>query len=79
MVQIPISFLVNKIFKYLFCNLIAQSVICQQNNFRLSVKLVSGNKADNTNHIVTNEEMKTKKHSRKCKLNLIIPSQNLMD
>ncbi|CAH8479109.1 unnamed protein product [Schistosoma bovis] len=47
---------------------VAQSVICQQNNFRLSVKLVSGDKKDITNHIVTTEEMQTKKHSRKFDL-----------
>ncbi|CAI2723325.1 unnamed protein product [Schistosoma spindalis] len=47
---------------------VAQSVICQQNNFRLSVKLVSGNKTVITNHIVTTKEMQTKKHSRKVDL-----------
>ncbi|CAH8487975.1 unnamed protein product [Schistosoma rodhaini] len=56
---------------------VAQSVICQQNNFRLSVKLMSDNKTDVNNQIVTTEEMQTKKHSRKLDLfsNTSISSQ----
>ncbi|CAH8457669.1 unnamed protein product [Schistosoma turkestanicum] len=44
---------------------VAQSVICQQNNFRLSVKLVSGNMTNISYQNVTNEETQTTKHSRK--------------
>ncbi|KAK4472746.1 hypothetical protein MN116_003970 [Schistosoma mekongi] len=47
---------------------VAQSVICQQNNFRLSVKLMSDNMTNITEQEVSSKENQTIKHSSKFEL-----------